>query len=246
MPRVRVLNGSFDAITIAEAVDAIATMIRTGTRGHVATVNVAILMMMRSDPRLQAYVDRAALVVADGQPIVVASRGTSRPLPERVAGIDLLEALLARAARDGFRVYLLGARPTILRAAARRMQDRWPGLELCGMADGYFPPDEAPARACAVARSAPDLLVVAMGVPRQEYFVETHWDDLRATVVIGVGGSLDVLGGVRPRAPRILQRLSLEWLFRLAKEPRRLWKRYLSTNSQFLWLTLRELIRSAR
>lgn len=246
MPRVRVLNGSFDAITIAEAVDTIATMIRTGTRGHVATVNVAILMMMRSDPRLQAYVDRAALVVADGQPIVVASRGTSRPLPERVAGIDLLEALLARAARDGFRVYLLGARPTVLRAAARRMQERWPGLELCGMADGYFPPDEAPARACAVARSAPDLLVVAMGVPRQESFVETHWDDLRATVVIGVGGSLDVLGGVRPRAPSILQRLSLEWLFRLAKEPRRLWKRYLWTNSQFLWLMLRELIRSAR
>jgi len=246
MSRVRVLNGSFDQVTIAEAVDVVAAMIRTGTRGYVATVNVAILMMMRSDPRLQAYVDRAALVVADGQPIVVASRGTSRPLPERVAGVDLLEALLARAARDGFRVYLLGARPTVLRAAARRMQDRWPGLELCGMADGYFPADEAPARACAVARSAPDMLVVAMGVPRQEYFVETHWDQLGATVVIGVGGSLDVLGGVRSRAPRILQRLSLEWLFRLAKEPRRLWKRYLSTNSQFLWLMLRELIRSPR
>jgi N-acetylglucosaminyldiphosphoundecaprenol N-acetyl-beta-D-mannosaminyltransferase len=244
--RVRVLNGQFDPLTLPDAVDAIAAMIRSRARGWVATVNVAILMMMRADPRLQAFVDRAALVVADGQPIVLASRWIARALPERVAGIDLVEALLARAAREGFGVYLLGARPAALAAAARRVRERWPALRLSGIADGYFAPEAAAERARAVARSGAELLFVGMGAPRQEYFLETYWDELGATAAIGVGGSLDVLAGLRARAPRPLQRVGLEWLFRLGQEPRRLWKRYLVTNSQFSYLLLKELLRARK
>ncbi|MGH7785381.1 MAG: WecB/TagA/CpsF family glycosyltransferase [Candidatus Binatia bacterium] len=243
MARVNILNGSFDSIVLGEAVDAVGGMIRSGRRGYVATVNVAILMMMRSDPRLQRFVDRAELVVADGQPIVFASRWSAAPLPERVAGIDLLEALLARAEREQFRVYLLGGLPAVVSDAARRIRERWPGLAVCGVADGYFSAEEAEERARAVARSEAHLLIVGMGVPRQEYFVETHWQELGAKVAIGVGGALEVLAGVRQRAPRALQTLGLEWLFRLAQEPRRLSGRYLVTNSQFIYLLLKERLR---
>ena len=242
MTPVRILNGHFHALTIIEAVDTIAAQIRGGMRGYVATVNVAILMMMRSDPRLQRFVDRATLVLADGQPLVFASRWISTPLPERVAGIDLLEALLARAERERFRVYLLGAHPAVVSTAARRIQARWPGLMLCGVGDGYFSAEDAADRARAVARSGADILVVGMGVPRQEYFLETHWEMLGARVAIGVGGSFDVLAGVRLRAPTAFRTLGLEWLFRLVQEPRRLWKRYLVTNSKFLCLVLQELL----
>lgn len=245
MARVRILNGWFDPIAITAAVDAVAAMIRSGRRGYVATVNVAILMMMRSDKRLQTFVDRAALVVADGQPIVIASRWSSPPLPGRVAGIDLLEALLARAEREQFRVYLLGGRPAVIAAAARRLSDRWPGLRLCGTADGYFSAEEAAERAHAVARSQADLLVVGMGAPRQEYFLETHWHELGVNVAIGVGGALDLIAGARSRAPEVFQALGLEWLFRLVQEPRRLWKRYLVTNSQFIYLLLKERLYAA-
>ncbi len=243
MKRVRILNGVFDPIAITEAVDAVGAMIRSGQRGWIATVNVAVLMMMRSDPRLQSFVDRATLVVADGQPIVFASRWIAKALPGRVAGIDLLEALLARAESERFGVYLLGAKPGVVDAAARRIGDRWPDLEVCGTADGYFSTEEAAERARDVARSGAQILVVGMGVPRQEYFLETHWLELGATVAIGVGGALDVLAGAQPRAPETLQRLGLEWLFRLAHEPRRLWRRYLVTNSQFVFLLMRELLR---
>ena len=246
MSRVRIFNGRFDALTLTQAVDAVATLIRSGARGWVATVNVATLMLMRSDPRLQAFVDQAALVVADGQPLVWASRWIATSLPERVAGIDLLEALLARAERELFGVYLLGAQPAVVSAAARRLRDRWPGVRLCGTADGYFSAEEAPERARAVAQSRAHILIVGMGVPRQEYFLDTHWDALGAPVALGVGGSLDVLAGVRLRAPRVFRTLGLEWLFRLAQEPRRLWKRYLVTNSRFIYLLLKALLRGPK
>jgi N-acetylglucosaminyldiphosphoundecaprenol N-acetyl-beta-D-mannosaminyltransferase len=240
--RVSLLNGAFDCVTLNEAVDILAAMLRSGARGYVATVNVAILMMMRSDPRLQAFVDRSALILADGHPIVAASRWISSALPERVAGIDLVAALLIRAEREQFGVYLLGARPAVAAVAARRVKERWPALKLCGVADGYFSAAEAPQRARAVARSGAQILIVGMGVPQQEYFVEEYWESLGATIVIGAGGSLDVLAGARRRAPRAFQKLGLEWLFRLAQEPRRLSKRYLTTNSLFLYLVTREVL----
>jgi N-acetylglucosaminyldiphosphoundecaprenol N-acetyl-beta-D-mannosaminyltransferase len=163
-----------------------------------------------------------------------------------VAGIDLLEALLARAEREQFGVYLLGARPEVLAAAARRIRTRWPALRLAGTADGYFQAEEAGARARAVAESGAQIVIVGMGVPRQEYFVETHWNALGANVAIGVGGSLDVLAGMRHRAPRAVRTLGLEWLFRLVQEPRRLWRRYLVTNSQFTYLLVKEFLRASK
>jgi len=239
--RPRVLNGGFDSLTLTETVDWAATWIRNGGRGYLCTVNVAVLMMMRQDRRLQRIVDHAALVVADGQPIVWASRLADRPLPERVAGIDLVDALAARATREGFGVYLLGARRPVVEEAARRLRAAHPGLSICDVADGYFGAAQARERARAVRRSGAQLLLIGMGVPRQEFFLEEQWAELGVNLAVGVGGSFEVLAGVRRRAPHWCQRSGLEWFWRLAQEPRRLGPRYLVTNTQFVRAVLPEL-----
>lgn len=240
--RVRLLNGAFDPLTLSQAVEAVFLQVAEGRRGWLCTVNVAYLMMMRADARLQRFVDGASVVVADGQPLIWCSRWFGARLPERVPGIDMVEPIAARAARDGRRVFLLGATLEVVEEVARRLRSRYPSLHL-GCADGYFGPAEAAARAEAVRAFAADILLVGMGVPRQERFIEEQWPRLGATVAIGVGGSLDVLAGLRLRAPGWVQRIGMEWLFRLAQEPRRLFARYLFTNTRFVWLVVCALLR---
>ncbi len=245
-PRARVLNGHFDRVTLPEAVEWAATWIRQGRHGYLCTVNVAILMMMRRDPRLQRIVDRAALVVADGHPIVWASRQGTAPLPERVAGIDLVGGLARRAVGEGFGIYLLGARARVVEAAARRLLTDHPGLSIRGVADGYFGAADAAARVRAIRESGAQVLLVGMGVPRQEFFLEEHGAALGVNLAIGVGGSFEVMAGVRRRAPQWCQRLGLEWFWRFVQEPRRLGPRYLDTNSRFIAHVLREVIARRR
>lgn len=199
--QIPLLNGAFDPLTLDQTVERIGQRIRDGERGYLCTVNVAILMMMRDDPRLQRFVDNAALVVADGEPLIWSSRLLSRPLPERVAGVELVERLCELAAREGFGLYLLGAKRDVVDELAARFRRQYPGLLLSGVADGYFSAAESAARADAVAQSGARILVVGMGVPRQEHFIEEHWDRLGVTFAVGVGGSFDVLAGLRSRAP---------------------------------------------
>jgi len=239
---VRILNGHFAAVTLEQTLERIFALIRTGRRGYLCTVNVAILMMMRGNPRLQRFVDGATLSVADGTPLVWASRILGQALPERVAGVDLVERLCERAALEGVGVYLLGATRPVVDAVAARMKGRFPELSLVGVQDGYFSAEEAEGRARAVRNSGAGVVIVGMGVPRQEYFIEEQWDNLGVSFAMGVGGSFEVLAGLRRRAPEILQRAGLEWAFRLIQEPRRLFKRYMVTNLQFVFHLARELI----
>jgi N-acetylglucosaminyldiphosphoundecaprenol N-acetyl-beta-D-mannosaminyltransferase len=232
----RILNGRFDRLSADQVVDELIQTIHAGQRGTLCTVNVAILMMMRSNARMQRFVDSARWTVADGQPLIWASHLTQQSLPERVTGIDLIDQLCARAVRENIGVYFLGASDKTVRATADALRTRHPGLDVRGYANGYFGSAEAPARARAVAVSGAELLFVAMGVPLQEYFIEEQWEHLGARVVIGVGGSFDVIAGLRKRAPVFIQRAGLEWAYRVAQEPRRLFKRYLVTNSRFIGL----------
>jgi len=234
--QTQILNGRFDKLSAGETVEELIRAIHAGERGVLSTVNVAILMMMRSNARLQRFVDSSRWTVADGQPLVWASHLWQQPLPERVAGIDLIDQLCARAVQERIGVYFLGAESSTVRATVDVLQNRHRGLDVRGYADGYFGPEQAEARAKAVAESGAELLFVAMGVPRQEYFIEEQWSNLGARIVIGVGGSFDVIAGRRKRAPAFVQHAGLEWAYRLAQEPRRLFKRYLVTNSQFLGL----------
>ncbi len=243
--RVRILHSYFNVITTDETVNWATQLIQLGHRGYLCSVNVAILMMMSRDSRLQRFIKNAALVVADGQPIVWASQWLARPLPERVAGIDLIDALAKRAEQERFRVYLLGASREIIRAAAANLQSKYPRLDICGYDDGYFSPAEACDRVEAIRQSGAQILLVGMGVPRQEFFLEEHWSDLDVSLAIGVGGSFDVIAGLKKRAPYWVQEAGMEWLYRLLQEPKRLWKRYLVTNLQFIYYLLREMLQIA-
>ena len=192
-------------------------------------------MMMGTDERLRKFVDKSQLIVADGQPIVWFSRFFGKPLPERVAGIDLVDELASLAEQENYGIYLLGATEEVILATAKRLQAQYPRLRICGVNDGYFSLENAQDQVQSIRDSQAQILLVGMGVPRQEYFLDQYWADLGVNVAIGVGGSFDVIAGVKRRAPQYVQDLGLEWLYRLYQEPGRLWKRYLTTNTQFLF-----------
>jgi N-acetylglucosaminyldiphosphoundecaprenol N-acetyl-beta-D-mannosaminyltransferase len=243
--QVRILNARFDPLTLLQTVDSVFDLLRAGQRGWLCTVNVSILMMMRTNWCLQNFVDQAALTVADGQPLIWCASWFGRFLPERVAGIELIDALCARAAREGKRVYLLGSTEAIIDTAAQRLRERHTNLHV-EWAHGYFSQDQASARADRIRASGADILFVGIGVPRQENFIDEQWDRLGVGMAIGVGGSFDVVGGRRSRAPVWMQKSGLEWMYRAIQEPRRLFPRYLITNSKMVWLVLRELLKANR
>jgi N-acetylglucosaminyldiphosphoundecaprenol N-acetyl-beta-D-mannosaminyltransferase len=212
---------------------------------HMA-VNAAKLVAMRRDEALRRLVNGCDLVTADGQAVVWASWLLGDPLPTRVAGIDLMLELVVLAERHGYRVYFLGAQAEVLDRAIARLRVLYPRLVFAGHRDGYFSDAEEPSVAAEIRAARPDLLFVAMSTPRKEYFLGRWRTELDVPFSMGVGGAVDVVAGVTKRAPRPLQRLGLEWAFRLAQEPRRLFRRYLVTNSAFVALTLRDVGRAAR
>jgi N-acetylglucosaminyldiphosphoundecaprenol N-acetyl-beta-D-mannosaminyltransferase len=240
--RAQVLGCAIDRVDLEESLAYCETVInQRGFAQHMA-INVAKLVTMKEDDQLRASVERCELVTADGQPVVWASRLLGDPVPCRVAGIDLMEQLLARAARKGYRVYILGATAEVLDRAVRRMRTELPDLQLAGCHDGYYADEKEAELAASIAVSRPDILFVAMSSPRKEYFLARHGRAIGAPFVMGVGGAIDVYAGVVQRAPILMQRLGLEWLFRLVQEPRRLAKRYTTTNVLFLLMLSRELI----
>ena len=209
---------------------------------HVS-VNAAKVVAMQQDGRLREIANGCGLVTADGQSVVWASHLLRSPLPCRVTGIDLMHELLALAEREGYRVYVLGARAEVLDRALARLRERHPGITVAGSHHGYFTADEEPAVVEAIRAAQPDLLFVAMPSPAKEYFLARRREELGVPFAMGVGGAIDVLAGITRRAPVPLQRMGLEWAYRLAQEPRRLFGRYLVTNCRFVMLTARQATR---
>ena len=212
---------------------------------HVA-INAAKLVAFQRDPELRRIVEACELVTADGQPVVWASRLLGDPLPERVAGIDLMYELFALAEQRGFRVFILGAKTEVLAQARTKLLARHPRLQLVGARNGYFSDDEERAVAEEVRAASPDILFVAMSSPRKEYWLGRYARTIDVPFVMGVGGSIDVLAGITRRAPAPVRRLGLEWAYRLAQEPRRLWRRYAVTNVQFGLLLGEAMLRRLR
>jgi N-acetylglucosaminyldiphosphoundecaprenol N-acetyl-beta-D-mannosaminyltransferase len=240
--RIELLGCPLDVVDMDEALSLCERFIaERGFAQHMA-INAAKVVSMLDDPQLRAIVNRCELVTADGQAIVWASRLLRRPLPERVAGIDLMEALFARAEERGYGVYILGARADVLEQAVAKIRTRHPRLRLVGYRDGYFSAEEELAVAETIQRSGADILFVAMSSPRKEYFLGDHGPSLGVPFVMGVGGAIDVMAGKTQRAPAWMQRTGLEWLYRLAQEPRRLLKRYAVTNFRFALLVARALM----
>ena len=230
--KATILNAGFHCVSIAQVASCVEDHISSGRRGWICTVNVSYLMAMRSHPQLQAHVDAAFLTIADGQPIVWASRLMGPRLPERAAGVDVLERLCDISSQRGYSVFLLGSTEENVAAASNQLRLMHPGLVI-HTHNGYFRDCDAGAVADRIRESGATMLFVGMGVPRQEMFINTQWDRLGVAVAMGVGGSFDVLSGRLTRAPRWMQKYGLEWTHRLRQEPFRLFRRYLVTGGQF-------------
>lgn len=232
------------ALTLAESVAAAEKLIADGRPHQHVSVNAAKVVRARRDPELARIIRSCSLVNADGQAVVWAGRVLGQPLPERVTGIDLMLALWDRAARERYRVFLLGAEPAVVRQVAAIATRR--GVDVVGYRDGYWSREQEPEVVAAVREARPDLLFLAVPTPRKEYFLAGHLDDLNCGLAVGVGGSFDVVAGLRARAPRWMRGAGLEWAFRLLQEPRRLFARYLVGNTAFVLLVLREALARRR
>jgi N-acetylglucosaminyldiphosphoundecaprenol N-acetyl-beta-D-mannosaminyltransferase len=208
----------------------------------ISVVNAAKLVNMKHSTELRDAVLSGDLILADGQAVVWASRLLRQPLPERVAGIDLMHRMLALAAKRGYRVYCLGAKQAVLDEAVDAMTTRYPGLVIAGAHHGYFAQEDEPKVVEHIRAAKPDMLFVAMSPPKKEQFLARWAHRLDVPACHGVGGAFDVLAGKTQRAPATWQRLGLEWLFRVLQEPGRLWRRYLITNVLFSWMVLSELL----
>jgi UDP-N-acetylglucosamine 2-epimerase (non-hydrolysing) len=239
--RAEVLGCEIDRIDMVEALTRCEAYVRERANARHIAVNAAKIVSSRDSSEVRRLINGADLVTADGQAVVWASRLLGDPLPARVTGIDLMERLLALADRRGYRVFFLGARPEVLSLAVGRIRARHPGLTIAGQRDGYFTVAEEPDVVKQVRAARPDLLFVAMPSPRKEYFLGRWASQLDVPFSMGVGGAVDVIAGQTRRAPRVLQRLGLEWAFRLAQEPGRLGRRYMTTNSAFVWLTVQRV-----
>lgn len=229
-------------LTEDEAVAAIDRMISEGGSHYAAVVNAAKIVAATRDERLKQVLLDADMVTADGMSVVWASRLLGQPLKQRVTGIDLFERLIGQAARRGWKVYFLGAREESVRGTVERFKSDHPALKVAGYHNGYFAASETVAIAEAIWESAADLLFVAMGSPAQEKWIASQLAHTGVHFALGVGGSFDHLSGLAIRAPRWMQRAGIEWLYRLLREPLRMWRRYLIGNSTFIWMIIRQRI----
>lgn len=231
--RAVVLGCAIDRLDMAATLECCRSAIEEQRYTQHVSINAAKLVSCKRQPELQEIIEHAELVSADGQSVVWASQLLGDPLPERVAGIDLMHTLIALAEREGYGVYILGARSEVLEAAVQRLRHMHPRLRVAGYRDGYFSDDESAEVAAAIRRSDAQILFVAMSSPRKEHWLGEYGPTLDVPFVMGVGGSIDVVAGVTRRAPQRWQRLGLEWLYRFLQEPRRMFRRYLVTNVRF-------------
>ncbi len=232
-----------DNLTMEQTLQRVEQFIAAGTPHQHVVLNVDKLVKASRAPALRRIINDCALISADGMPVVWAARLLGKPLKERVAGIDLFESLMVRAAQRGWRVFLLGAREDVVCRVRALYQQRYPALRIAGHRNGYFSAHEADAVAEQIAASGAELLFVAIGSPYKEQFLATYQARMRVPFAMGVGGSFDVAAGLVKRAPRWMQRAGLEWFYRFLQEPRRMFRRYFIDDLAFVWLFLKEAAR---
>ena len=246
--RMHIGEVPIDSLTFDEAIDAIDALVSRGAGGMVFTPNVDHVVQAEDNARFRAAYAAASLSLVDGMPVLLASRLMGRPLPEKVSGSDLVEPLLARAAARGWRVFFLGGLPGSAEEARAVLVRRLPGLNVVGVAapriDVEDPAATHDAIVGALRDARPDLVLVALGAPKQELFSHAIAEHVRPAVLVGVGATLDFIAGKVRRAPPWMSDNGLEWLYRLGQEPRRMWHRYLVRDPRFLLIVLRELRRA--
>ncbi len=237
--RIFVAGCPVDVLDFETAVAELCRRVEVRIRTHVVFVNAAKVVRYGRDANMQRVMDEADLLLADGMPIVWASKLRPKSLTERVAGIDLMERMMAVSAARGYKVYLLGATERVVRRTVEVLSGRYPALQIAGYRNGYFTPEEESGIVAEINASGADMLLLGMGTPQKEFWADRNLFRLKVSICQGVGGSFDVVAGITMRAPAWMQHCGLEWFYRFLQEPRRMWRRYLNTNAAFLYILAR-------
>ena len=241
--RVDICNVPVDALTMQQTLEIIDHAIHEKRPVHHVVINAAKVVNAQIDPELKKSIVNCDIINADGKSIVWASRLLNKPVPERVAGIDLMERLVELAHHKKYKVFFLGAKEEVVLKVVEHYKQKYGEEIIAGYRNGYFKNTEELSIARQIAASGADILFVAMTSPKKEIFLNTYKDIIKAPFIMGVGGSFDVVSGKTKRAPLWMQNAGLEWLYRVMQEPKRMWKRYLVGNSKFIYMVLKEKIR---
>ncbi len=236
--RLQILGSRVDFITLDQALEAIDRYVQSGRPHHIITGNTLMMLEAQKDPELRRILEKASLVVPESSGVLWACRVMGVPLEDFTPGIDLLLAICRIAQQRGYPVYLLGSSQDVVHGAGEELLRLYPGLNMAGTHHGFFSEEEVPSLLEALHQARPALLFVGMGMPLQEKWIARHLTSLGVPVVMGVGGSFDVLSGKLWRAPSVVRRAGMEWLFRLAQEPWR-WRR-IARLPVFAWKVIRE------
>ena len=241
--RISLLGCRIDNVSVAEAVARIHSFIISGTTHRYFALNIHKVAAFRRMPDLLRIANESDLVTADGKPIVWLSRVLGKPLKQRVTGVDIMEDLLALAAAHSYKVYFLGAQPSVLEAAVANYKARYPGLSFAGYMHGYWELEQEPSIVSAIREAQPDILFMGISSPKKELFMDEHLNELNVPFMMGVGGAFDIAAGITKRAPIWMQQHGLEWFWRVLQEPRRMWKRYLMDGIGFLFIAGKEILK---
>lgn len=232
--RIEIQNISIDVLTAKETVFLVEKYVKTKTPLHLMGVNADKINETNKDPLMKEIVNKCGVINADGASVVMASKYLKKPLPERVAGIDLMQDLIRLSEEKGYSVYFLGAKQSIVEKTVEILSKKHPNLKVAGYHDGYFKKEEWGGISAVIKKANPDFVFVGITSPIKEYLIEYLQNHGNNCVFMGVGGSFDVISGNISRAPMWMQKANLEWLFRVYKEPRRLFKRYFVGNGTFI------------
>lgn len=238
--RVNVLGVGVDPLTVGDLQAEVGRLVRGGRGGLVLNVNAHCLNLCYADPALRGFFNAADVVFCDGAGVMLAARLLGRRIPERITYADWAWQLADFAEARNLSLYFLGARPGVAQAAARRLKQRYPGLNIVGVHHGYFDRSENEALVQKINAAAPDILLVGLGMPLQEYWLMENRHRLDASVALTGGAVFDYVSGRLVRGPRLLVSSGFEWLVRLLIDPRRLWRRYLVGNPLFFLRVVRQ------
>jgi len=240
IPYIELFGTPIHKLTMTETLSVIDNALYRREKLQHVVVNAAKIVNMQKDSKLKRSIIESDLINADGQAVVWAARILGKRLPERVAGIDLMINLVELAYKKNYKIFFLGAKEDIVKKVVEKYSSLYSRDIIAGYRNGYFKKNEEHLVAEQIANSGADILFVAMTSPKKEIFLNANKNIIQATFIMGVGGSFDVVAGFTKRAPFWMQENGLEWLYRVIQEPKRMWRRYLITNTLFIGYTIRE------
>ncbi len=240
--QINFLDTTIDNLNIDETLSLIETSLDKKEKIIREDINAAKIVWMHNDPHLKEIIQQADIINADGQSIIFASKFLGQPIKERVSGIDLMEHIISHADQKQWKIFFLGASEDIIVKTVNKYAQTYSKDIIAGYNHGYFIEEDEDNIVDIINSTNTDILFIGMPSPKKEYFVDKHFEKLNCYLLMGVGGSFDVVAGKISRAPVWMQKSGFEWLYRLLQEPGKMWKRYLYTNSMFIWLIIKEKV----